>query len=845
MNDSITLAANLNCEFSSQAQVDYRRATGCTCSAQIISTADQEPRVCPCLLCPSGFGNNPVSVDCDYDSRPPDVDPFIIGTCSSFDCSFACNGTCSFLGCEEPIAPECRQLCLGSQGPTPAPSSVTTTVGNATSLPPRPQVSSPTDCMAVGSTVQCEISTEINSGDSDSVTLQSTISCPLENRIEFDAHPGCQCTARVFETSNADEFGKICPCSLCPKQQQDGSTQNTPISIDCDYEGRPDDVSPFIIGNCSSFDCNFICNGEIDDPKAQVTNVSETNKEPQVSLLFIGFNLTDMGIFRCTVPGSRCLYNQSQYGSVDTSTGQSIFVREGDVWASIEAESDKLTLMGCQDDFCHVICNSECTCSTKSGEECESFEATDENSTENGPVPDNQNDENIEAKCADGSDCARRCKGAINALQTCFENKSVFEPGNFEECVFCIREQDSLLLLDGKQIGEHMYAEKVCKNQPDCETACGVCFRETTKVVDCAWGCNFESKPCDACYFLGLDPPDCKVYGQLEGLLIAWNIASKECLDFYNIRMQSIDFMLLAQMFPNPDGLGGNINNLVNFLRFDESKLIRDIRLTLTSFFREDRTNDLALMKDYIELEDGSQLDCLASQDACWNALKDFFSSLPGASQMQQIGIRLYDKIKQDQELEQSIARTRICVEGGTSVCEALTLQIEAIKLETRAVCSSYGLGPGDIAIPCCSEEAECYYDEQAPSSSSPPISMQKSMPPSANMTLATGSSSLSSLAPSLEPTDLSNTSTTVPSPEPTQPSNMFDRPETNMTTLHIENIAVVLQGMTQILNETQQSSYMEACQQVLNICGCGCFCKPTAVSREASTCPKSQTKNC
>jgi hypothetical protein len=117
---SATIEAELNCEFNSQTVADFRLAQGCECSATVVA-ADGTSKPCACLKCPSGGGDSPVSIDCDYASRLEDVDPFVVNTCTSFDCGFACNGTCSF-GCQPPVNPECYDIC-GTPEPTGAPAS--------------------------------------------------------------------------------------------------------------------------------------------------------------------------------------------------------------------------------------------------------------------------------------------------------------------------------------------------------------------------------------------------------------------------------------------------------------------------------------------------------------------------------------------------------------------------------------------------------------------------------------------------------------------------------------------------------------------------------------------------
>jgi hypothetical protein len=110
-----------SCDIDARYNFDYRRATNCACMAQI-TPIGESMKECPCTVCATGFGDIPVSVDCGVHeehqtnmtngttatSRSEDmsntttgaengtaVDPYIFGTCTSIDCSGACNGTCA------------------------------------------------------------------------------------------------------------------------------------------------------------------------------------------------------------------------------------------------------------------------------------------------------------------------------------------------------------------------------------------------------------------------------------------------------------------------------------------------------------------------------------------------------------------------------------------------------------------------------------------------------------------------------------------------------------------------------------------------------------------------------
>lgn len=141
--NTVAITATLVCNFSPLVQVDFRQAEGCGCEAQV-ATADGGSKKCACTLCPAGYGDNPISIDCDLGNSTATnatdtnmtetetgsvADPFILNTCTSYDCDFRCNGTCRF-GCDEvPLPEECFGLC-GTPTPTGAPASQPTSQAN-------------------------------------------------------------------------------------------------------------------------------------------------------------------------------------------------------------------------------------------------------------------------------------------------------------------------------------------------------------------------------------------------------------------------------------------------------------------------------------------------------------------------------------------------------------------------------------------------------------------------------------------------------------------------------------------------------------------------------------------
>ena len=88
--DKVDLRIQVDCPLDSQIAFDFRRASGCQCGAAV-KHSDGKETFCPCIVCPLGFGNSPISIDCSMKE-----DPFIVASCSNLDCGFGCNGTCEF-----------------------------------------------------------------------------------------------------------------------------------------------------------------------------------------------------------------------------------------------------------------------------------------------------------------------------------------------------------------------------------------------------------------------------------------------------------------------------------------------------------------------------------------------------------------------------------------------------------------------------------------------------------------------------------------------------------------------------------------------------------------------------
>ena len=111
--DKVDLRIQVDCPLDSQVAFDFRRASGCQCGAAV-KHWDGKEKYCPCIVCPLGFGNSPISIDCSMRE-----DPFIVANCSYLDCGFGCNGTCEF-NCRN-SGPSCPYCANNPNAPTPAP----------------------------------------------------------------------------------------------------------------------------------------------------------------------------------------------------------------------------------------------------------------------------------------------------------------------------------------------------------------------------------------------------------------------------------------------------------------------------------------------------------------------------------------------------------------------------------------------------------------------------------------------------------------------------------------------------------------------------------------------------
>ena len=126
-NTRNTIKMLVTCDLESQNQAEFREAKNCACGSEIIRQ-DGSSIFCPCTVCPAGWGPTPVSIDC------ADQGETVIGTCTSLDCDFACNGTCAF-DCAN-AGPDCKFCATGVGAPTAAPTGFepTPSAGNSFAL---------------------------------------------------------------------------------------------------------------------------------------------------------------------------------------------------------------------------------------------------------------------------------------------------------------------------------------------------------------------------------------------------------------------------------------------------------------------------------------------------------------------------------------------------------------------------------------------------------------------------------------------------------------------------------------------------------------------------------------
>ena len=213
-------------------------------------------------------------------------------------------------------------------------------------------------------------------------------------------------------------------------------------------------------------------------------------------------------------------------------------------------------------------------------------------------------------------------------------------------------------------------------------------------------GCISKTAACDQCQFVdSIDASNCKVYGTIDGMLVAWDRANQECLGAYNVKISSLD--------PLSAGCGevANVNSFVNAIRF--GTLENSVLGGLGDNFFVQGANGVYSLNDSIVVS-GTTYDCEASASNCYNAMKDYFATTSGMQEMQDVCETLRAKVFVDKELEQSTLRIRLCeeIQSGVVVnaaCTALGDQVDSqMEVYPEKECSGFAFGTGTKAIPGC-----------------------------------------------------------------------------------------------------------------------------------------------
>jgi hypothetical protein len=216
-----------------------------------------------------------------------------------------------------------------------------------------------------------------------------------------------------------------------------------------------------------------------------------------------------------------------------------------------------------------------------------------------------------------------------------------------------------------------------------------------------------SNNSCDQCRFGGNDAADCKVYGQIDGTLVAWTRASSDCLDAFNIKIASID---PASVGCNTNPV--NVNTFVNAIRFQTipNSVLGGLGGD-NDFFVQDAAGIYSLNDSIVVA--GQSYDCQTSESDCYTALKTYFESTTGAAEMADVCDTVIDQVLVDRELEQSTVRIRLCREEeeetspeSATACQVLADQVAAKNDELpNTECSGFGFGPDPIAIPGCDDD--------------------------------------------------------------------------------------------------------------------------------------------
>ena len=118
----------------------------------------------------------------------------------------------------------------------------------------------------------------------------------------------------------------------------------------------------------------------------------------------------------------------------------------------------------------------------------ESPSGSEEPETDSPPNSDEVN----EAKCADGSECARKCEEAFSSYEACFSDKPEKE---FKQCTDCIRLDQLSNKLESGKLSAQEYRNRICAHTTTCARACGSCSEAVKEASKCAFDCDEDGLP--------------------------------------------------------------------------------------------------------------------------------------------------------------------------------------------------------------------------------------------------------------------------------------------------------------------------------------------------------------
>lgn len=211
---------------------------------------------------------------------------------------------------------------------------------------------------------------------------------------------------------------------------------------------------------------------------------------------------------------------------------------------------------------------------------------------------------------------------------------------------------------------------------------------------------------CDQCFFTSEDAEDCRVYGNIDGVLVAWTRASKQCLDSYNLKVTGVD-PFSAGCDPE------SVNTFVNAVRLGTipNSVLAGLGVANGGFF-EPGAGGSYVLKSTITV-DRQTISCEGSSSDCYTAMRSYFADgAPGQQERNDVCSTILTRVANDREVEQATSRIRICqdimdglvpsVSCGNLVDEVQTAMDQA----PDKLCSGFGFGSGTSVAPGCELQA-------------------------------------------------------------------------------------------------------------------------------------------